>query len=500
MSILSQPLRLTRHTVLFGFSVILLVLSTKVSSAQQSSDPPPSPVTAAPILYGKVQSTQTFVGTVVPTKTAIVGSAVDGRVIELRVDEGDRVSAQVFPKKKDSDQKDSEVPECCQGTSEQQDGTEESDEFDSGSIIAQVLTATIELEIEAAQKECVALHEEYMKLDKGNLPEEIRQAEALKEAAREVRDFLEKEYNRIKKLSDRGAVTERELQEAKYKWEQAKQVYNERKEASALAEEGPRVEDIAIAKARRDMQAKVVEKLQDQLKKYTIRSKFDGYIVKEFTEAGAWVNRGDPVAEVAALDEVDVLVNVLESAINFIERGEKVKVDIPSLAEESPRDGIVELIVPRADYKTRTFPVKIRLANEIHKGVPVLKAGMLAKVKLPTSPGLLAYIVPKDAITLGGSTPVIYVIEGATDKNQTGKPRPIAVETGIAVDNFMVVSPIDPKDKLKKKTLVVTQGNERMQGVAAVKVTGLNTEKPESGFKEQTKENASQVTRTDTRN
>jgi len=496
MSLLAESHRKARQAFLYGLSLVIVALSCRGVSAQQNS-PPASPVTAAPILHGYVQSNQTFVGTVVPTKTAIVGSAVDGRVIELKVNEGDRVGAQKFPKKEDVAEDDSKVPACCRVEKDDEDNQPEgSTDNDPDSIIAQLLTATIELEIKAEQQECIALTQQYLKLKKGMREEEKEQARALMIVAREAAQFLDKEYQRILRLNQRGAVTERELQEAKYKMEQSKQTFIEREKAYELAVKGPREEEIAMAKARRDMQANVVEKLQDQMKKYTIRSKFDGYIVQEFTEAGAWVNRGDPIAEVAALDEVDVLVNVLESAIAYVVRGEKVKVNIPALAEESMRDGTVELIVPRADYKTRTFPVKIRLKNEIVKGVPLLKAGMLAKVSLPTSRSSLSYLVPKDSITLGETNPAIYVIDGAKKSGETGKPRKISVKTGIAVDTFIVIKPINPEVKLQQNSLVVTRGNERMQGVSTVKVEKINTDKPADGFKE-SKTNAAQVTQTD---
>lgn len=448
------------------------------ADAQQSA----SPVTAAPILSESVQSGQTFVGTVVPTKTAIIGSAVDGRVIELRVNEGDRVTAQVFPEKENAEQDDREVPKCCQVPKGKQETTEETEEFDSGSIVAKVLTATIELEIKAAQQECVALHQEYLKLENGTRDEEKKQAEALMLAALEVKNFLSDEYERIEKLSKRGAVTERELQEARYKMVQANQVYQERNQAYELAKNGPRDEDIAIAKARRDMQANVVEKLQDQMKKYTIRSKFKGYVVQEFTEAGAWVNRGDPVAEVAALDEVDVLVNVLESQIQYVELGKTVRVEIQSL-NKPVLTGNVELIIPRADYKTRTFPVKVRLQNQIKNGVPVIKAGMLARVSLPTGQQKRSLLVPKDAIVLGGRTPAIFVIDGAKKQGETGTARLVPVKIGIAVDQFVAVEVdrlADANAKLEAGSLVVTRGNERLQGTPAVQVTELDTTRPQS--------------------
>jgi multidrug efflux pump subunit AcrA (membrane-fusion protein) len=55
--------------------------------------PPPTLVEVTEVEYRAVQPTQTFVGTVMPVQKAIVGSAVDGRVIEFPINEGDYVEA-----------------------------------------------------------------------------------------------------------------------------------------------------------------------------------------------------------------------------------------------------------------------------------------------------------------------------------------------------------------------------------------------------------------------
>ena len=53
----------------------------------------PARVAVEPAQMQSVAAGQEFVGTVVPARTAIVGSAVDGRVIEFPINEGDRVEA-----------------------------------------------------------------------------------------------------------------------------------------------------------------------------------------------------------------------------------------------------------------------------------------------------------------------------------------------------------------------------------------------------------------------
>jgi multidrug efflux pump subunit AcrA (membrane-fusion protein) len=51
----------------------------------------PASVQVERVRFEEVAAGQEFVGTVVPIRTAVVGSAVDGRVIDFPVNEGDRV-------------------------------------------------------------------------------------------------------------------------------------------------------------------------------------------------------------------------------------------------------------------------------------------------------------------------------------------------------------------------------------------------------------------------
>jgi len=50
----------------------------------------PAPVSVAPVVEREIAAGQTFVGTVRPVRRSTIGSAVDGRVIEVMVEEGDQ--------------------------------------------------------------------------------------------------------------------------------------------------------------------------------------------------------------------------------------------------------------------------------------------------------------------------------------------------------------------------------------------------------------------------
>ncbi len=394
---------------------VLLLLASAAPALPQGGAPP---VDVVAVRKDRITTTARFVGTVEPVKRAVIGSAVDGRVEKLFVNEGDRVGS-----------------------------------GDEGRI-AQILTSTIELEKKAAEAELRLRKEEVAELQAGTRPEEKRRVKAQMAAAAAAREYAKANLDRTERLFRNGTATSDAFESARSAFAAADELFNERKAAHELAEIGPREETKKQAEARRDLQAAMVEKLSDQINKYTVRSRFPGYVVAEHTEEGAWVKSGDPVAEVVYLDEVDVLVHVLETQIRHVRRGEKVRIEIPALPDEVFVGEIVH-VVPQADTRTRTFPVKVRLENVIEEGVPVVKSGMLARVLLPTGGSVESHLVPKDALVLGGPKPVVFVAdksEGATTV------RPVPVELGGASGPWIAVT-----GDLVKGQHVVVRGNERVR-------------------------------------
>lgn len=389
-----------------------------------------SPVVAARVVEQPVAASQTFVGTVMPLRVATIGSAVGGRVIERTFEEGDRVEA--------------------------------------NQTLVQLLTDTISLEIAGAEGELALRREQLAELENGTRPEEITQAKARMAAAAARQEFLDSRYARMSSLrNSRGAVTEEEVEEAHSQAIEAQQVYLEMQAAHDLAVAGPRVEEIAQARAQVAIQEALVEKLRDQKAKHTVFSRFPGYVTKKLTEVGAWLNAGDPVAEVAAIDEVDVVVQVVERSVAFVPLGAEVKVEIPAIPNRQ-FTGTVVSSIPQADIRARTFPVKIRVQNEITTDGPLLKAGMYARAELPIGEQVLATMVPKDALVLGGAERSVVVINGANAAGETGTPTPVPVEVGVAERDWIQVT-----GALRVGQLVVVQGNERVRPGQSVIVSRI---------------------------
>jgi RND family efflux transporter MFP subunit len=332
-------------------------------------------------------------------------------------------------------------------------------------MLAQLLTETIELEVAAAEAELDLRKEQLAELENGTRPAEIAQMKARMVAAQARVQYANARRARAENLFRQGqAMTQEERDEIVALAVEAEQAFLDAKAAYELAVEGPRKEQIAQAAAQVAVQQATVNRLKDQLTKHTVISRFSGYVTAEHTEVGQWVKQGDPVAEVAALDEVEVVAQVVEQYIPHIRVGMNVSVQIPAIAGP-PLTGVVTAIVPQADVQARTFPVKVRLKNQLSEDGPLVKSGMYARVLLPTGDKQTGMLVAKDALVLGGPQTVVYVADLAAANSQQGKVRPVSVQLGLSQGSMIQVT-----GALQPGQLVVVQGNERLRPGQDVKI------------------------------
>ena len=399
------------------FAGAVLAAALAATFAAQAQPPGLPSVIAAPVVERDVVAGHVFVGTVMPLRKAIVGSAVDGRVVAFPLNEGDRV--------------------------------------EEGQTLAQLLTDTIKLEIATAEAELNLRKEQLAELENGTRPEEIEQAKARMMSAQARMKYAAARRTRAVNLGK--SMSEEERDEMVSLAVEAEQAFLESKSAYQLAVEGPRKEQIAQARAQVAMSQATVDRLKDQLAKHTVIARFSGYVTAEHTEVGQWVKQGDPVAEIAALDEVEVNAYVVEQYTPHVRAGMQVSVELPALAGRT-FPGVVSAVVPQADVQARTFPVKVRIKNELAANEPLVKSGMYARVMLPTGAKQRATMVSKDALVLGGPQPVVFVVDLASPEAKQGKVRAAPVTTGVAEGNLMQVS-----GDLTPGQMVVVQGNERLR-------------------------------------
>jgi membrane fusion protein (multidrug efflux system) len=191
-----------------------------------------------------------------------------------------------------------------------------------------------------------------------------------------------------------------------------------------------------------------VEQFEIELKKKIIRAPFNGVVIKRHVDRGEWVSEGETVAVIGKDDIIDIVADVPERYIQFIKKDMRVNATVNG----NHLAGNVSAIVPRGDIATRTFPVKIRTANEYS-----LIEGMSARVILPTAKTIRTLIVPRDSLTTRFGQDVVFAV---LDSKANMMPVQILGYNGLTAGI--------QAEGLKEGMLIVVEGNERLRNEQAV--------------------------------
>ena len=260
-------------------------------------------------------------------------------------------------------------------------------------------------------------------------------------------DLLEKS---IASMEASHAQAVAELTMAELDFERIEPLYKEEL-ASGQSYDDARLQALGLRSRAASLKA-ALDGLRVELGKKEIKAPFDGVALQRRVDRGEWVVAGGQVARIAAFDEVDIIVNVPQAILPFVHAGTEAAVSVGSRAFT----GKVVAVVPGGDIKTRTFPVKVRVRNDSS-----LAEGMDARVSLPGSAKVDAFIVPRDALTSKFGATVVFVAE-------EGKAKMIPVE----VVGYRGPSAGVRGEGLKGGMAVVVKGNERLNEGQPVNVAG----------------------------
>lgn len=237
----------------------------------------------------------------------------------------------------------------------------------------------------------------------------------------------EKELARVSRLKDANSIAERKYDEA---------LYNHRALSQELLQNNAKI-----------------EQLEYEIAQKQVLSPFSGFIAGEHTQVGEWVSAGGAVVTLIDLSQIRITVNVPERYLILLPERGRVKINVKSMPG-NPLSGKIDAILPRGNSESRTFPVRINLANpgfKIKSGMEVFATFDLARTKK-------ALLVPKDSIVTSGEDKLVFTVAG-------DKAVPIAVKViGYFAGDVAVEGNLKPGDQ------VVIRGNERLRPGQAVEV------------------------------
>lgn len=284
-------------------------------------------------------------GTVEATD-ADLGFQTPGRIAELAVREGDRVS---------TDQP-----------------------------LATLDTRELEATVGAARARVAASEARLAELRSGARTQEIAGAEAAVRAARRRAQEAAAEAIRATTLFEGGAVSRQALDRAETALDVAEASRTQAEEQLALLREGARPETIRAQEAAMEQARADLTRVEVALSNGVVRAPFDGIVTVRHRQVGETVGAGAPVLTV--LDPTDrwVRIYVPEDRIGRVSIGQAARISADSYPDRV-YDGEVVFIGSQAEFTPRNvqtpeertrlvYPVKVRISGdpalELKPGIP----------------------------------------------------------------------------------------------------------------------------------
>ena len=350
-------------------------------------------------------------GTIVPVQTVNLSPKTAGRLVELRVDQGDRVT--------------------------------------QGQVIARMESTQLEAEREQAQANLAQAEANLALLQAGSRPEAIGQAAAAVNqsqaeinAAQNRLDLAQKRVESNQSLYNQGAITRDRLNEvqteannARANLEQTQARFANSQQQLAQQQNGPREQEIDQAAAQVASAIARLKSAENQLDDTVIRAPFAGIITQKYATVGAFVTPTTSASSttsatstsiVALANGLEILAKVPEVDIGQIKLGQEVQLKADPFPDQLFK-GRVRLIAPEAVVEQSVTSFQVRV--EILTGKEKLRSGMNT-----------------DLIFLGKQlqqTLIVPTVAIVTDKGQTGvltpgpnsKPKFQSVVTGQSIGN-----------------------------------------------------------------
>lgn len=188
------------------------------------------------------------------------------------------------------------------------------------------------------------------------------------------------------------------------------------------------------------------------LERTRVSAPADGVLAARMVEPGTLVGAGSSLFQLVDLSTAIVKAGVAEGDVNQVRPGTRVPINVPALGREF--EGTVEAVSPNMDRQTRSFQVRIAVANP----GGVLKGGMFAQVRFPSAEkeGIL---VPVASVLTRNGESIVFVADGPTARQRS-------VTVLVTAEDTVAVDGLNQGDK------VVTAGQNRLYDGAPVAVGG----------------------------
>ncbi len=306
--------------------------------------------TAVDVAVARTNSLQkepSLTGTTTPFRTVSLRSQVEGRLLGLNVDVGDKVN--------------------------------------QGQVIGQIDDALLRTTINQAEAELASLNSEVARINA-----QISNALIEVERTRLQQQQEQADSQRQQKLAKQGAIAKQAAEQARTEAQTAAQVFR-------AAQESVRVEQqtLAAAQGRVIAQQAVLAEAKERRSYARLISPITGAVLVRITEPGNFLQAGNEILQIGDFNRVKVEVQVSELELAKIQLGQSAQVRLDAFPKQT-YSGTVSRISPAADPTARLLPIEVVIPNSNRQ----IGSGLLARVSF-TSPEQAKVVIPETALQRG---------------------------------------------------------------------------------------------------
>lgn len=208
--------------------------------------------------------------------------------------------------------------------------------------------------------------------------------------------------------------------------------------------------DLAVADAKL---IKVrLRQIDDQIRRANVRAPFSGVITSRQHRAGEDVSRGEVLAQMTDIQNMEVRAFVPLKHLPRTVVGESIEV----FATDTQFSGSIRSLVPTGDIRSQTFEARIDLPLDASAAWTV---GQLVSVGIPIRTGRQTLAIPRDALVLRQEGSYVFRI------SEENKAERISVDIGESAGDLIGIS-----GQLSEGDRVAVRGAENLSEGAEVRI------------------------------
>lgn len=351
----ASPLTLTLILTLAAGSVGLAGCR-RANATTVAPDAKPAHVTVAQVRQDEVRRAVDVVGTLAAFDQVTVSSEVEGKVVKILADLGDRVTA--------------------------------------GQPLVELDHEKLEYRLAQQRAALDRAMAKYGVADPGNDLPAIERTPDVQKAAAELAQ-AEQNHKRALELQQRKLIPQQQLDDANAALLTKRASYE-------AALQGARNLRADIAAERANLQL-----AQREVRDGVIRAPFDAYVERRLVSPGEFVRVQTPVMALVKVDPLKLTAEIPERVAPWVKIGQQISLTVEAFPDQT-HDGTIARMSPAANPQTRAFPLEGRVPNADRR----LKPGTFARVHIVTDRVERILTVPAAALQYRYGVNRVFVVTG----------------------------------------------------------------------------------------